>query len=138
MGRCSVFFFHAVTSEIYRLLYLLLRLKLLGNLGNSTGKRITIVVWKFFLTVVLKIKGETQWVEKKNDNTVCSLFVEIARHQKVVRVGSSSRVWYLLEVLGKGWIGYTVVMRQYSSQFTCRVLKIFWKKVCLSFVTDAF
>lgn len=137
MGRCSVFFFHALTSEIYRLLYLLLRLKLLGNLGNSTGKRITIVVWKFFLTVVLKIRGKHNgW--KKKDNTVCSLFVEIARHQKVVRVGSSSRVWYLLEVLGKGWIGYTVVMRQYSSQFTCRVLKIFWKKVCLSFVTDAF
>lgn len=44
----------------------------------------------------------------------------------------------MLEVLGKGWIGYTVVMRQYSAQFTCRVLKIFWKKVCLSFVTDAF
>ena len=65
MGRCSVFFFHAVTSEIYRLLYLLLRLKLLGNLGNSTGKRITIVVWKFFLTVVLKIRGKHNGWKKK-------------------------------------------------------------------------
>lgn len=65
MGRCSVFFFHAVTSEIYRLLYLLLRLKLLGNLGNSTGKRITIVVRKFFLTDVLKIRGKHNGWKKK-------------------------------------------------------------------------
>lgn len=65
MSRCSVFFFHAVTSEIYRLLYLLLRLKLLGNLGNSTGKRIAVVVWKLFSTVVLKIRGEHNGWKKK-------------------------------------------------------------------------
>ena len=47
---------------------------------------------KVFFNCRAQDKGETQWVEKKKDNTVCSLFVEIARHQKVVQVGSSSRV----------------------------------------------